>query len=269
MKIVYLDELFLLNLVIDYFLLLAAARICALPFRRGRFAAAAALGGLWSSLALVPALAFLRLPVLHPVLALGMTLAAFGRERHIFHCCFAFLGVSALFGGAVYAAALQRGIASNGPLLRLDMRVLAVSFALCWAVVSLVFRRSAKNAARVLREITLERRGRSVSFRALEDTGNGLYDPLSGCAALVAEADALDALFPELPPGCLRGAPADAVLRFPGARLLPYADVSGKTRLLLAFRPDRITVDGEARDDLIAAVTPGSLGGGGSYQAVI
>lgn len=269
MKTVYLDELFLLNLVIDYFLLLATARICALPFRRGRFAAAAALGGLWCALALVPRLSFLRLPLMHPVLALGMTLIAFGRERHIFRCFFSFLGVSALFGGAVYAAALYRGISSSRPLLRLDMRVLVLSFALCWAVVSLVFRRSAKNAARALREVTLERNGRRVSFRALEDTGNDLYDPLTGCAALVAEADALDSLFPEIPPGCLRGSPADAVVRLPGSRLLPYADVSGKTRLLLAFRPDRVTVDGEPRDDLIAAVTPASLGGGGSYQAVI
>ena len=58
-------------------------------------------------------------------------------------------------------------------------------------------------------------------------------------------------------------------MHLPGSRLLPYADVSGKTRLLLAFRPDRVTVDGETRDDLIAAVTPASLGGSGSYQAVI
>ena len=269
MKIIYLDELFLLNLVIDYFLLLATARICALPFRRGRFAAAAAMGGLWSSLALVPAASFLRFPILHPVLALGMTLAAFGRERRIFRCFFAFLGVSALFGGTAYAAALYRGISSRGPLLRLDMRVLALSFALCWALVCLVFRRSGKRASRSLREITLERKGRRVSFRALEDTGNDLCDPFTGCAALVAEADALAELFPELPAACLRGAPADAVVRLPGSRLLPYADISGKTRLLLAFRPDRIIVDGKTRDDLIAAVAPGSLGGDGSYQAVI
>lgn len=269
MKTVYLDELFLLNLVIDYFLLLATARICALPFRRGRFAAAASLGGLWSSLSLVPRFAFLRLPILHPVLALGMTLLAFGREKHIARCLFAFLAVSALFGGAVYAAALYRGISSRGRLLRLDMRVLVLSFALCWAVVGRVFRRSAKNAARPLREVTLERKGRAVSFRALEDTGNDLYDPLTGCGALIAEADALEALFPDIPSGCLRGSPADAVVRLPGSRLLPYADVSGKTRLLLVFRPDRITVDGRLRDDLIAAVTPAPLGGDGSYQAVI
>lgn len=269
MKTIYLDELFLLNLIIDYFLLLATARICALPFRRGRFAAAAATGGLWSSLSMAPKLAFLRLPILHPVLALGMTLMAFGRERHILRCFLAFLGVSALFGGAVYAAALYRGISSRGPLLRIDMRALVLSFALCWAIVGTVFRRSAEYASRTLRDVTLERKGRAVSFRALEDTGNDLHDPLTGCSAIVAEAGAVEALFPEIPAEYLRGPPADAVVHLPGSRLLPYADVSGKTRLLLAFRPDRVTVDGEARDDLIAAVTPGSLGGGGSYQAVI
>ena len=269
METVYLDELFLLNLIVDYFLLLATAKICALPFRRVRFAAAAALGALWSCASCAPELRFLRLPVMHPVLALGMTLLAFGRERRLGRCFFAFLGVSALFGGAVYAAALHRGLSAGGPFLRVDMRVLALSFALCWAVVSLVFRRSAANASRSLREITLARRGRSVSFRALEDTGNGLYDPLTGCPALVAEADALQPLFPELPEGCLRGPPADALPLVPGARLLPYADVSGKTRLLLAFRPERTTVDGEPREELLAAVAPGSLGGDGSYQAII
>lgn len=268
MKIVYLDELFLLNLVVDYFLLLAAAKICALPFRRGRFAAAAALGGLWSAGSLLPSLAFLRLPVLHPVLALGMSLIAFGRERRLLRCVLAFLGVSALFGGAVYAAGLYRGLASAGPLLRLDMRVLVLAFALCWAAVSLVFRRSAKNAERRLHEVTLGRKGAKVSFRALEDTGNGLYDPLTGCAALVAEAEALAALFPG-DAALLRGPPADAVLAIAGARLLPYADVSGKTRLLLAFRPDEVVVDGMPRDDLLAAVAPAGLGGDGSYQALL
>ena len=269
MKTVYLDELFLLNLAVDYFLLLATAKLCALPFRRGRFAAAAALGALWCCAALVPGLAFLSQPVMRFVLGLGMTLAAFGAEKHLLRCFFSFLGVSALFGGAVYAAALYRGLSSKGPLFRLDMRVLILSFALCWAAVSLVFRRSVKNASRPLREITLERRGRTVRFRALEDTGNCLYDPLTGCGALVVEADALASLFPELSPERLTGSPADAVPLVPGSRLLPYADVSGKTKLLLAFRPDRVTVDGEQRSDLLTAVAPGSLGGNGSYQAII
>lgn len=270
METVYLDELFVLNLVIDYFLLLATAKICALPFRRSRFAGAAALGALWSCLSLVPGLSFLGTALMHPVLAGLMTLAAFGREARLLRCCGAFLGVSALFGGAVYAAGLYRGgVPSGGALVRADMRVLAVSFALCWALVSLVFRRSARKAARTVREVTLTRGGRTVRLRALEDTGNDLHDPITGCAALVAEAETAARLFAPDAAEWLLAPPVDAVRHIPGARLLPYAGVGGDGHFLLAFRPDSVTVDGAERHDLIAAVTPASLGGDGSYQAVI
>lgn len=269
MRTIYLDELFLLNLIINYFLLLGTATICALPFRRRRFAVSAAVGGLWCCLALLPSLSFLRRPILHPVLAMAMTLIAFGPEQRLWRCFFAFLGVSALFGGAVWAAGLYRGIYARGPVARLDMRVLVLSFALCWAVIKLVFRRTVKNADRVLLDVTLARDGRQVSLRALRDTGNEVYDPITGCAVLIAEADALAPLFPGEAARDLTRPPVDAMIHIPGMRLIPCAGIGGDRRLLLAFRPDRITVDGRERRDLVAAVAPAPLGGEGSYQAII
>ena len=271
MRTVYLDELFLLNLVINYFLLLASAKICALPYRRGRFAAGAALGGLWSCLSLVPGLDFLGLPLMRPVLALGMTLTAFGGERKLWRCLGSFLGVSALFGGAVYAAALFRGLppGGSGPLFRLDMRVLVLSFALCWALVSLVFRRAGKTAERHIYEITAERQNRTARLRALEDTGNGLYDPLSGRSVLIAEAEAAAPLFAPGEAALLRAPPVEVLSRIEGARLVPCAGIDGQRRMLLAVRPDRLTVDGEPRDDLLIAVSPAPLGGDGSFNAIL
>lgn len=269
MRTIYLDELFVLNLVINYFLLLAAAMICSLPFRRSRFLLSAAFGALWSASSLLPAFAFLRAPAMNPLLAAAMTLIAFGYEKRLWRCMLAFLGASALFGGTVYAVGLYRGAWNrSGPLVRLDMRVLAVSFAVCWAIVGLVFRQRGKAAERHIRELTVFLGENKVSVPALEDTGNGLYDPVTGRAALVLDAEAAAPLFPrELRP-YLRLDPIDAAVRIPGARLLPYAGVDGKKRLLLAFRPERVTVDGRARDDLLAAVAP-DLGGDGSYRAII
>ncbi len=270
MKTLYLDEQFLLELIIDYFLLLGTAKVCALPYRRLRFLAGAALGAGWSCASFLPELSWLAAPVMRPVLAMGMTLTAFGDQRRLFRCFGAFLGVSALFGGAVYAAGLLRlaQTGGTGPLLRLDMRVLVLAFAICWAAVSLLFRAGTKNAARRIRDVTVERAGRSVRLRALEDTGNSLVDPISGCAAFVAEAAALGELFPGPEAALLRGPPTEAVLRIPGMRLIPYTGVGGGG-LLLAFRPDRITVDGRERRDLIAAVASAPLGADGMYDAVI
>lgn len=270
METIYVDELFVLNLAIDYFLLLATAKVCALPYRRGRFAAGAVLGAGWCCLGLVPGLTFLNLPVLRPVLALGMTLAAFGDQKKLFRCLLSFLGVSALFGGAVYAAALGRGRAyMEGPLLRLDMGMLILSFALCWAAVGLLFRRGVKNARRGYHTVTVEKNGRTVRFQALEDTGNDLYDPITGCAAFVAEAGVLKDLFPNTAESTLRGPPAEVMETLPGMRLIPCSGIGGGRTLLLAFRPDRVTVDGEERRDLIAAISPTPIGTDGAYRAVL
>ena len=267
MSTVYLDELFLLNLLVDYFLLLGTAKICALPYRRGRFLAGAALGALWCCLGLTPALAWLHAPVMLPVLATAMVLAAFGGERHLGRCLGAFLALSALFGGAVYAAGLLRG-GGGGRRLRLDMRVLALAFGVCWAAVSVLYRGGIKKARRRVLNVTVERGGRRVCLRALEDTGNGLVDPVTGCGAFVAQADAVQALFSPDDAPLLRGPPAEAVLRIPGMRLIPYAGVGG-SGLLLAFRPDRVTEDGQERSDLLAAVTPAPMGTDGFYDAVL
>ena len=46
MTVVYLDRVVLLNLAVDYLLLLATARLAVMPLRRGRQALAAPLGAL-------------------------------------------------------------------------------------------------------------------------------------------------------------------------------------------------------------------------------
>ena len=49
MTVVYLDRVVLLNLAVDYLLLLATARLAGLPLRRRRLALAAALGALYAA----------------------------------------------------------------------------------------------------------------------------------------------------------------------------------------------------------------------------
>lgn len=268
MSVVYVDELFLLNLGVDYFLLLGTARVCALPLRRVRFALAAAFGSLWCCVSLLPGFVWLGTAAMKTVLALAMCLTAFGRDAKLWRSFAVFLGLSVMFGGAVWAAGLRRGVwRTDGRLVRLDMRVLLLSFALCWAGVSLVFRRSARKAERELHELTVWHGGRSVHIRALRDTGNELYDPLTGRRVVVAEADALAELFEPAERAALKKPAAEAVRALKGFRLIPYSSLGG-SGLLLCFRPERVTVDRKERDDLAVAVSAASLGDG-QYRAVL
>ena len=56
---IYADSLFALNMAIDYFLLLCSARLCGAGLRRARFALAAALGGAYALLCVLPGAGFL------------------------------------------------------------------------------------------------------------------------------------------------------------------------------------------------------------------
>ena len=70
--VIYLDELFLLNFVVDYLLLLAAGRLSGEILRRGWLALGAAIGAAYAAAAVLPGMGFL----LHPLCKLGAAVLA-------------------------------------------------------------------------------------------------------------------------------------------------------------------------------------------------
>jgi len=277
MEIIYADSLFFINLAVNYFILLATAKICALKMRRWRIALGAALGAAYSVLTVLPAFRHLASGgALKLLFAAAMLLAAFHPAKRFLRAYIVFLAVAAAFGGAVYAVSTVQGTASaSGSFIRADMRVLAVSFALCYALISLVFRRAGAAPERVTAEVTLRLGERSASLRALCDTGNQLYDPVSGAEVMIAERDALLPLFsPCLAERVAAGGGAVELLQelstlgAEGFRLLPYSAVGVDAGLLLAFSPESAEVDG-ARRELTVALSPTALSPDGTYSALI
>ena len=83
MTVIYIDTLFLLNAVVDYLLLLAAARLAGEPLHRMRFALGAGLGGLYAVAIFLPGLGFLAHPVCRLAAAAFMMVAAYGGSRRL------------------------------------------------------------------------------------------------------------------------------------------------------------------------------------------
>ena len=264
MEVLYLDRLFAVNLLIDYCVLLAAARMCGAVLRRRRFALAALVGAVYAALSVLPGWQWLGATALKLALGGLMALIAFGGEAQLGRCTAAFFAVAALFGGGVYAASLLAGADPlRGPAAPLTGRVFALSFAVCYAAVSHVFRRQKQRADRVIRPVVIAFGGREARLTGMRDSGNGLHDPLTGRAAAVADRAALEDLFapegvPEDPAAAFEALSGQA--RFLGRlRLLPYRAVGVPGGLLLAFRPDRTAVDGR-EEDLLIALSPAKLG---------
>lgn len=276
MEVIYIDSLFALNFLIDYCILLASARVCGVVLRRWRYLLAALLGALYAAAIVLPGLGFLAQTPMKLTLGAAMALIAFGGETHLLRCAVVFLAVSAGFGGAVFAVSLLAGADSTGgAFVSVSGRVLVLSFAVCYAMVSLVFRRRAKAADREIQPVVITDGGRTVTLRGLRDSGNALHDPVTGCCAAVADRAAVLPLFAGA--GAL-SLPDDAVgaletlNALPGCagrfRLLPYAAVGVSGALLVAFRPERVAVSG-APETLLVALSPTPLSATGEFEAVL
>ena len=254
MDIIYIDEIFLVNVLADYVLLLSAATLRSLPLKRRRFALGALLGGAYALLSALPPLIWLRSGGVKLAVSLLMGAAAFGTEG-LLRSWLCFLLLSAAFAGVFLGL---------GRLGRGSFPSLLIAFALLYALLRLLLSRQLEGRRLMDCEVTLLEK--SVRFRALYDTGNALFDPVSGLHVLIAESAALAPLFP-----CTLSGDAAGDFRLLSeharCRLLPYRSVGG-SGLLLCFRPDKLTLDGEAKE-LLVGLSPAPFGENGEYKAIV
>ena len=253
---IYLDSLAALNLTADYLLLLASGRVAGAVLHRGRILLAAALGAAWALASVVPGWGFASHPAAKIALGVGMNLIAYGSERRFWRCCALFFAMSALFGGAVWGAALLFGYDAGGRLyVPLSFRTLALSFALCYAAVTLLFRRRAARERRIA-PLELRLGGKSALLRALADTGCSLADPVSGRAAVVADAAAMAPLLGGEVDISFAASAAEELAARPGlagrVSLIPFRAVGVPGSILAAVRPDEALFEGRRVDVLVA-----------------
>ncbi len=275
MRTVYADSLVVLNTAVDYLLLLSTGKLCGAPLRRWRMGLGALWGGLYALLAVVYPEYFALLSVKLISGALVVVIA-FGFNRSTLRATVTFYAVSAAFAGTLYGVSCLAGQRLTHELyLPVSPRMLALSFALCYVVISLVFRHIGRRPERCLHQVEITLGERKTTLIALEDSGNELIDPVTGGEVLIAAAPSLFPLLPD--PGPLGDPDPLAALetlnageRKPRFRLLPCGGVTAARALLLCFTPDALSVDGKTiRRAMAVAVSPHALAPDGEYQAII
>lgn len=265
MEVIYIDRLFIINYVADYLLLLVSARICGLFLRRPRYLAAALFGALYAVLSVFEGFGFLLLFPVRLSAGILMALIAYACEEKLMRPVLVFFGVSALFGGAVWAISMQGGTGGSAVTLPVSLPVLFLSFGVTYALMSVLFRRSVKNAQRTVCDAVIRHGGNEIRLRALCDSGNTLFDPVTGGSVMIVYYEQLRGLFGDK--ALLLGGDAMSAVTDPfytgKLRLIPYRAVGVGAGLLPAFRPEGLTVDGKARDDILIAASPTPVAGDG------
>lgn len=265
MQVIYVDVLFALNVVVNYLLLFLTARFSGVYVRRLRLLGGAALGAMFAVLLFFPDLPLVPSAFFKCALCAAVTVVTFGKkcEGRLLRLCFVFCSVSFALAGIVLALSILTGgenmvaLRNGVPYFNVSLRLLILSSVVAYGVLGVVFGGGGLRVTRRTAEVEISLRGERLRLRALIDSGNLLRDPMTGKRVLVTGSTQLAPLFPESVRGLIGGQRADQCfeqlsIMYPGIfSLVPYRDASNGFGLILALRPDSITLDGKAQDDLL------------------
>lgn len=276
---IYLDEAFLLNLLIDGLLLQTAVALTGTRRPWWRLGLAALLGAVYAVATLLPGCSFLAMLPLRLLLFALMACVAFGFGRQALKPGLWYLGVCCGFCGLAYALSVLtgRGIVLYGGTVwyAVSFRFLALLAGGSYLLVRLLLPKLAQHNGTETVGLMLHLGARTARLTALRDTGNSLCDPVSGEKVLVAEADLLRQLLPQAPltrEQLLDPAAAMEALRLLAPelrpRLVPYRAVGVESALLLAI-PCVCTEEKKKKPQpILVAFSPTPVSDGGLFQAI-
>lgn len=276
MTVIYIDSVFALNALMDYLLLLAAARLAGLPLRRKRYIAAALAGGAYAAAVFLPGLGYLAEPPVKIAAGVLLGLMAYGGEEKLLRLILLFFAVSCAMAGCVLGLGLLAGggvPAVNGVFYtNVSARSLVIGGTAAYLVLSVVFRAAAGHGVKgELLPVRVCVGGRTAELTALRDSGSALRSA-DGRAVLVTAPGALDAALPAAAARLLSAAGLSAPEELLGPlrsiapelrpRLMPYRAVGTAAGLLLTIRTDWTEINGTRYPGLTAALSPSALGMG-------
>ena len=240
---VYIDIVFLTNLLMDYVLLCIVGKLFLRKRNRGRILLAAAIGALFSCLILyvLPDMIFPAKVLLHGGCAWGMLVLGLDLKKNglLVKALVTVYLMAFFMGGLMEAAPVKKAT---------PIRFLIVAAGAYMGLSALIYLSDSFRARwKNIYPVTLSYRGNVQPFFGLLDTGNFLVDPISQKEVFIIKPEVLDALLPQENadrlkhlkenPGELEGTePADLHPHF-----LPYKTI-GEEGVLLAVVLDDLCI---------------------------
>jgi len=266
---VYVDLFFMINFSMDFLCFYLTSRLLGIKMKPYRAVIASALGGIYANLALLWGLSGVAAIALDAAACALMCFVAFGFPRRFGGAALyilVYIAVSMTLGGfmtALFNLLNRMGlggaeVGGDGISAWLLLALAAVS-----AVITLMggrfFRRKTSKKSVTLK---ISLRGKSVTLRALCDSGNMLRDPISGKLCVVVSSKALRNIIPN---DIIRAAKSfgsglsDSAAASLGVRLIPTRTATGDG-LMVAVKADKITVeDGKNEYDIDALLALSEL----------
>ena len=284
MQVVYIDVLFIINLIVNYFILLAAASILHRPVKRLRLLAGAFLGAVYSCLMFFPQLGFLYTAGLKIIISAAIVAVSYKHSgiKNFLKLLLTFYITSMLFGGIIYAVQYflsPPGLDERNGVIYMDISplMLILSSAGCYILISLISKYFHRNVhTNDIYSIKIEVDGKTALLPALLDNGNDLRDAISGCPVIIVEYNKVKSLIPPPLHTMFSGGTADAEIISISewnkrVRMIPFGSIGSVGGILPAFRPDILIIESAQirTADVIVAVTKNRLSDEGDFFALL
>lgn len=258
---VYLDMLILENLIMNYLILWVTAKFSKERTSFIRLIMSSAIGAAYATIMFFPSFKFVYTFLFKILLSFVLIVVAFypSKLKQFLKLVAIFYIVSFVFGGAAFGlfyftnfgAILSNGIfyISNFPV-----KILLVSSTASYVIIrfawSAIQNRLSKDNLFVMVDICVETK--KTNIRALIDTANSLYDPISNLPVMVVEYNAIKELLPDdlrkifekckendlaLISNIVSG--TEWISRF---RLVPFSSLGKENGMLVGFKPDEVLI---------------------------
>ncbi|MFD3258511.1 sigma-E processing peptidase SpoIIGA [Paenibacillus lentus] len=298
--VVYIDLIFLMNLLIDASLLLVTAWIRKQRVRAWRILVSAAVGAAYVVMMFLPELSFLFTFLVKFLFSVVMLWIAFGYAslQNYLRNMGAFYMVNFAAAGGILgihyllqnSGEVWNGIwysASGGLGFSLEVgsifTVVVFFIVIVWFKMVVASRRATERVESCLAEVRVRIDETTVQCTGLVDTGNQLKDPLTRWPVMVMEASLWDHVLPDSFLGRLAAEQADNLIMewsdeelFPWRdrlRLVPYRGINKGSQFMIALKPDEVSIVQEGRimttNRVLIGLDGGRLSAEAAYRAII
>ncbi len=263
---VYIDVLFLENVVMNYLILIVTAKFSKSKTSSLRALLGALIGASYVVLILLfPNVKFYYTTLGKVILSVVMVAVAFPQEKlmNFFKTLAIFYVSTFIFAGAAFAfmyfnqtgSFVRNGIVyvfwqSKWTLLLLSIIMAGIIVRIFWELVQFKFMKD-----KLLLTLKIAFESRIIALAALVDTGNSLHDPLTNTPVVVVEFNAIKDILPsEIQSIFVQSkendldSVTDIVANsswFSRFRLIPFTSIGKENGMLIGFKPDYIEIGEE------------------------
>ena len=259
MVLVYIERVFIINLVLNVFILILTAKTLKLSATWIRILIGGAIGAFGYCIALI-------IPVSYPVKVLvGLIPVSFLMAKLTYKSQgiknvlrqTGFLFVYAFLTGAMMLF-LQRQIPIIGLYADKVLIILILGYAV-FAVTDLLLKIYQRHQDNVFLEVIIPCADETEVVTALVDSGNGLIEPISKKPVAILE----EAVWERLKP----------LMRPEKTKVIPYHNIGTTNGLMTGYELDEIYIGQSGQlgryESVIVAVGPGKISGNGEYQMIL